>query len=59
MINISNGDFVCEVCGQSDLVPSTVTIQANYGSQHDGETVTVQLCGDCVDKLLDGLERKT
>lgn len=53
----ANDDFICEVCGRPDLVPSMVTICANYGSQHDGETVTVKLCGECVDWLLDGLVR--
>lgn len=45
-------DFVCPVCGSVTLVPSTITLQANYGSQHDMERATVELCSECFDKLL-------
>lgn len=45
-------DFVCPVCGSVALVPSTITLQANYGSQHDMECAKIELCGECFDKLL-------
>lgn len=44
--------FICPVCGEHDYTPSTITLQANYGSIHDGERVTIKLCGGCFDKLL-------
>lgn len=44
--------FVCPVCGQkSPCYASFVTLQAGYGSVHDGDTVTVRVCGDCLDWL--------
>ncbi len=45
-------DFLCPVCGKQDFVPSVITFQANYGSIHDGEQVSVYICGDCLDRLL-------
>lgn len=44
--------FICPICGDKDYVSSTITLQANYGSIHDGERVTIRLCGECFDKLL-------
>jgi len=45
--------FVCPRCGErSNLPPSILTMQGNYGSQeHDTERATVKLCGDCYDLL--------
>lgn len=45
--------FVCPWCGKgSDLPPSILTMQGNYGSrEHDTERATVKLCGDCFDRL--------
>ena len=45
--------FVCPRCGErSDLPPSKLTMQGNYGSrEHDTERATVKLCGDCYDLL--------
>lgn len=48
-------DFICPVCGHEDYVPSTITLQANYGSIHDGDIVTINLCGDCFDKLVSAI----
>lgn len=48
----ANTDFICPLCGKSDLTWSAVTLQANYGSDHDGERVTVKVCGGCVDLLI-------
>lgn len=44
---------VCEVCGQEDLCLSTIQLRANYGSIHDGERITLHVCGDCIDRLFD------
>lgn len=55
-----NLDFVCDICGKfcgdSDDVPSIVTMEAAYGSkQFDGSKVTLKLCGICIDWLMDGI----
>ncbi len=50
-----NYDFICDVCGRRDLVPSIVTLKANYGSTHDGEHKRLEVCGDCLDWLFEGL----
>lgn len=50
-----NVDFRCDLCERVDLVPSKVTLEANYGSVHDGERVTLHICGDCMDWMLDSL----
>lgn len=49
----SNGDFIrgCECCGKDDLVASQVVLTFNYGSCYDGEILTLELCGDCIDKI--------
>lgn len=50
---IHSGSFYCDICGQHDLVPSTITLAANYGSTRDGERVTLMVCGDCMDWLFE------
>jgi len=45
-------DFRCPVCGNHDFTSSTITLQANYGSIHDGERVTLHVCENCFDRLL-------
>jgi len=52
---VRSGVFYCDICDQSDLVPSMVTIEANYGSKYDGERVTLRVCSDCIDWLLDNI----
>ena len=48
-----NNGFRCPICGQEEFVQSVVKLIANYGStEHDGETITFNVCGDCIDKLI-------
>lgn len=52
--------FVCDLCGRfrgdGDDVPSTVAMTANYGStEHDGDKVTLRLCGSCIDLWMDSI----
>ncbi len=58
----SNGDLVhgCERCGKDDWIASEITLKFNYGSKHDGKIFTLNLCGDCADRLFKQLfnERK-
>jgi transcription elongation factor Elf1 len=44
--------FVCPICGKVDYVPSAITIEASYGSIHDGKTVKAEICGECLDRLI-------
>ena len=45
-----NADFICPVCKQeSPCYASFVTLQAGYGSAHDGEKAKVRVCGECMD----------
>ena len=48
-----NGDFIhsCECCGKDNLVASQIILKFNYGSQYDGEVLTLNICGECVDKI--------
>lgn len=54
----SNADFVaekCEVCGKAgELCLSELVLKAGYGStKYDGETLTLNVCGDCIDRAFD------
>ena len=62
-MDLSNIDFIdengfrCPICGGVDLVPSVITLQANYGSTgHDGEIITLHVCGDCIDRIINHAE---
>ena len=49
---MSNFDFVCPCCGRdTDLPPSVIIMQGNYGAEHDTERASVKLCGSCYDQL--------
>ena len=43
----------CEICGNSDLVLSEIQLKACYGSRHDGESLTLKICGNCIDRIID------
>lgn len=43
--------FACPVCGNTAFPPSTIILQANYGSTHDGEFTAVSICGECFDTV--------
>lgn len=43
--------FICEMCGQEEWGESTIQLKAGYGSIHDGEHITLHLCGSCIDRL--------
>ena len=43
--------FICELCGRLDLVPSIIKLDANYGSEFDGERISLCLCGKCMDRI--------
>lgn len=51
IMSVQNTDFICGICGQPDIVASKVILEANYGSANDGERVTLDVCGNCIDKL--------
>lgn len=47
----------CEICGNCDLVLSEIQLKACYGSRHDGESLTLKICGDCIDRIIDYINR--
>lgn len=55
---ISEGNFRCDICDQTDLVPSQIELVAAYGSSHDGERVKLKICGDCIDWLLNTISER-
>ena len=52
MLIISNA--VCNRCGKTINSPMTTFIQTkiSYGSKYDGANITMALCPDCIDKLI-------
>lgn len=48
-------DFYCDICGEEDLIPSRIIIECNYGSIYDGECLTLEVCGDCIDKIYNNI----
>lgn len=50
-MHIGSGSFTCNMCGQQIDGVSIISLAAGYGSKHDGKCRTVELCGDCYDKL--------
>lgn len=49
------GINVCDLCGREVLCQSMVVLQANFGSPYDGESYTLDVCGDCMDGLINKL----
>ena len=48
---------ICDCCGQRDniskgMMHHTFGGYAGYGSEHDGEYITLILCSECLDKML-------
>lgn len=54
----SNKGFICEICGQPDMVASKVILEANYGSVNDGERLELHICADCIDELFSFIQNK-
>ncbi len=52
-----NSNFICPCCGQEDFTPSVIIMQGNYGSTHDTERVTVKVCGDCYDRIIEEIQK--
>ena len=55
-----NSNFIsetCELCGRSDLAGtcfSEIILRAGYGStKYDGTELSMNVCGDCIDRLFD------
>ena len=57
-MSAQNTDFICEICGRPDIIASKMILQANYGSANDGERVTLDVCGNCIDKLFAIIQKK-
>ena len=48
----------CNICGQSTEYLSKVDLFPTYGSAFDMESITLKVCGDCMDSLLDFIEER-
>lgn len=57
-MSVQNTDFICGICGQPDMLASKVILEANYGSANDSERVTLDVCGNCIDKLFEAIQKK-
>lgn len=55
-MNKPNHSFICEICGQADLIASTIILEANYGSVNDGEHLELNVCGNCIDELFSTIQ---
>lgn len=53
-----NASFICEICGQPDMVASKVILEASYGATNDGERVMLDVCGNCIDKMFSYVQKK-
>ena len=49
---------ICALCGKVHVVPEkhqvnhcTVVVHHHYGSPKDGDSVTYEVCVDCIEKL--------
>lgn len=61
----SNRDFVrrdhrCHFCGKKDQwgTEYTLTVDGGYAGEHDLETITVEVCGECLEKMLEAADWK-
>ena len=55
---MAKGKTLCNVCGQpfTDFDENAhigLHTRIGYGSKHDGETIDVDICCSCLDKLMD------
>lgn len=51
---------VCNICGKEfdmwdEQEDFSLVRHVGYGSKYDGETIQLDMCCDCFDKLMDGL----
>lgn len=54
---MANDSFIhiqCAICGDTDagdMALSQLIFKPGFGSKHDGESVSLPLCGKCMDRL--------
>ena len=50
---------ICNICGDKLEVYDGFSLshQFGYGSKRDGDTINLDLCSKCLDKIVDNLER--
>lgn len=53
-------DCGCYFCGKKDPwgAEYTLTVNGGYAGEHDLETVTVEVCGECLEKMLAAVDYK-
>ena len=58
---VQNEDFIpeyCELCGKAELSLSVLRLTCGYGSLNDGEDITLNICGDCADRIFEYIQRQ-
>ena len=48
----------CNICGKSTEYLSKVDLFPSYESVYDMESITLEICGDCMDSLFDFIEER-
>lgn len=48
----------CNICGKSTDYLSKVDLFPSYESVYDMESITLEICGDCMDSLFDFIEER-
>lgn len=47
-------DFIhdrCELCSKQEIALSVLRLCCGYGSLNDSEDITLNICGDCADRI--------
>ena len=45
--------FHCDLCGKHEVYgPCSLTLTFGYGSEYDGERLTLDLCAECADRIM-------
>lgn len=48
----------CNICGKTTEYLSKVDLFPGYESIYDMESITLEICGDCMDSLFDFIEER-
>lgn len=58
----SKTDFIhnnCELCGKRDMSLSLLRLMCGYGSLNDGEDITLNICGECADRIYQIIQKES
>lgn len=56
---IENGNgFFCDACGKyEEHSPCELTLAFGYGSKFDGERLTMDICVDCANRIVENISK--